>query len=278
METQPRNASTLRALVMLGIFVILPVLAATWPTFSRLARTLSAEQEASALSDRLAEESAQGNGATDWASVSADSQWEENQAAATVPESPFAGFSGEYSEAQSVVASTPAEQSEFARPGPGLPTSTLATPYAASREAESGPADDQFALDMAPRAAPTGDARRSSAATSNQVGEPPFRRPAAPQEMTARTAAQADSDAFAEQVASIEQRLQALGAAQYQLEPWGNSGRLYRFWCEVDLDGSQRRLQHWEAIDVDPVAAMRDVLGQIETWTAQRQQSGTLRR
>ncbi|RMF97461.1 MAG: hypothetical protein D6741_10055 [Planctomycetota bacterium] len=106
---------------------------------------------------------------------------------------------------------------------------------------------------------------------SNANGTPAIGRPVATEAPLASPQAQAA-------MAAIQQRLQALGAMRYRLEPWGDAGRFYRFTCDVSIDGSAERLQHWESIDANPVRAMQDVLARVESWTAQTRSAGTWRR
>jgi hypothetical protein len=63
---------------------------------------------------------------------------------------------------------------------------------------------------------------------------------------------------------AIQQRLRDLGAAYYALETWGAKGRLFRFHARMALGEGSNRLQHFEAVDADPVRAMAAVLRQVE--------------
>lgn len=64
----------------------------------------------------------------------------------------------------------------------------------------------------------------------------------------------------------VQRRLRELGAAYYALETWGAEGRLFRFHARMSAAGGTGGLRHFEAVDADPVGAMTDVLGQVETW------------
>jgi len=62
----------------------------------------------------------------------------------------------------------------------------------------------------------------------------------------------------------VQRRLRELGAAYYALETWGAQGRLFRFHARIPVSGTTGGLRHFEAVDADPVRAMREVLGQVE--------------
>ncbi len=63
---------------------------------------------------------------------------------------------------------------------------------------------------------------------------------------------------------AIQQRLRELGAAYYALETWGAKGRLFRFHARMALGTGTNRLQHFQAVDADPIRAMAAVLRQVE--------------
>ena len=67
-------------------------------------------------------------------------------------------------------------------------------------------------------------------------------------------------------LAQAEQRLRRLGATHYLLESWGADGELFRFHCRVAVAGSPTYTRYFEATDADPLAAVGDVLAQIESW------------
>jgi hypothetical protein len=71
--------------------------------------------------------------------------------------------------------------------------------------------------------------------------------------------------------AAIEEKLHRLGATYYLLESWGSHRRLYRFQCEMAVDGNPRLNRHFEATDADPRAAMTKVMAEVEGWRREAQ-------
>ena len=65
-----------------------------------------------------------------------------------------------------------------------------------------------------------------------------------------------------------QQRLQQLGATYYLLESWGGQQQLYRFYCKMAVGGNPNYTRYFEAIESDPLRAMSQVLGQVESWRA----------
>ena len=67
---------------------------------------------------------------------------------------------------------------------------------------------------------------------------------------------------------SIQDRLRELGATYYLLESWGTGQQMYRFYCKMSVGGSADYTRYFEASHADPLQAMREVLGQVESWRA----------
>jgi hypothetical protein len=67
---------------------------------------------------------------------------------------------------------------------------------------------------------------------------------------------------------ALQQRLRQLGVIRYNLETWGNAGRMYRFHCEALIDGRADFTQFFEATATEPLAAMSKALEQVELWRA----------
>ena len=65
-----------------------------------------------------------------------------------------------------------------------------------------------------------------------------------------------------------QKRLQELGATYYLLESWGGQQQLYRFYCKMAVGGNPNYTRYFEAIESDPLRAMSQVLGQVESWRA----------
>lgn len=86
-----------------------------------------------------------------------------------------------------------------------------------------------------------------------------------PQERRATTA---ESLQTSSEAVHVQRRLREMGAAYYALETWGAEGRLFRFHARMSTADAGGGLRHFEAVDADPLRAMTDVLGQVETWQA----------
>ena len=72
--------------------------------------------------------------------------------------------------------------------------------------------------------------------------------------------------------------LKNLGVAQYALEKWGTG---YRFKCAVPLGDNPDFTRQFEAIDADPLATVRQVVGDVTSWQNARHQvvgAGTILR
>ncbi|MEN6406471.1 MAG: hypothetical protein ABFC77_08370 [Thermoguttaceae bacterium] len=65
---------------------------------------------------------------------------------------------------------------------------------------------------------------------------------------------------------TIPKQLQQLGATYYLLESWGGQQSMYRFYCKMAIGGSADYTRCFEAVQSDPLQAMRQVLQQVETW------------
>jgi len=65
---------------------------------------------------------------------------------------------------------------------------------------------------------------------------------------------------------AIETRLRNLGAVYYVLETRSLDPPKFRFLCRTALAGNQNVQQKFEATDTDPLAAMQQVLRQVEQW------------
>jgi hypothetical protein len=71
---------------------------------------------------------------------------------------------------------------------------------------------------------------------------------------------------------SAETRLRALGASYYLLETLGPAGDQYRFVCKVATGSQPEQLLAFFATDRDPLAAMNNVVRQVEGWRSHRNQ------
>jgi hypothetical protein len=78
-------------------------------------------------------------------------------------------------------------------------------------------------------------------------------------------------DAASGKFREIQDRLRSLGATYYILESYimvdhGREEPIYRFFCKVAVGKSPDYVHCFEAIDAEPVSAMRKVLEQVESW------------
>ncbi len=71
-----------------------------------------------------------------------------------------------------------------------------------------------------------------------------------------------------DRLATLQRRLEQLGATYYRLESWGNEGPRFRFECRVAFERASPCARHFEATDRDPMQAIAAVLRQVETWVA----------
>ena len=71
--------------------------------------------------------------------------------------------------------------------------------------------------------------------------------------------------------------LRSMNAADYTLENWGGEGQLYRFRCSVSLGNSDDHTRQFEAIDEDPLRAVRQVVGEVTAWQNARHVGTTTR-
>ena len=69
---------------------------------------------------------------------------------------------------------------------------------------------------------------------------------------------------------SICHRLKELGATYVLLESWGDGQEQFRFYCKIAIAGNPDYTYRFEATSVDPLAAMANVLRQVESWRAAR--------
>jgi hypothetical protein len=83
--------------------------------------------------------------------------------------------------------------------------------------------------------------------------------------------------ASGDRIPELMARLQQLGAADTNLAPWGNTGRLYRFSCRAPLARTPAMVQHFESVATEPTAAVEEVLAKVEAWrVAQRDSTDQL--
>ena len=71
--------------------------------------------------------------------------------------------------------------------------------------------------------------------------------------------------------------LRSLNAAEYTLENWGGKGELFRFRCAVALGANDDHTRQFEAVDTDPLRAVRQVIGEVTSWQNARHFGGATR-
>lgn len=76
--------------------------------------------------------------------------------------------------------------------------------------------------------------------------------------------------ASADQFHAICQRLKELGSTYVLLESWGDGHEQFRFYCKIAIAGNPHYTYRFEATNADPLAAMANVLRQVEVWRAGR--------
>lgn len=69
---------------------------------------------------------------------------------------------------------------------------------------------------------------------------------------------------------SICHRLKELGSTYVLLESWGDGQEQFRFYCKIAIAGNPHYTYRFEATSPDPMAAMANVLRQVESWQAAR--------
>lgn len=125
---------------------------------------------------------------------------------------------------------------------------------------------------------------------ANQLAASPYHRaPAAQSGGPAPTVAPTGNSPYAARPASgggaaqrdpfsqMEHKLREYGATYYLLETWGNDGQLYRFHCRMAVGGDPNYTRHFEATDRDALAAMSEVLRQVEAWRSGQAQQPAAR-
>lgn len=80
-------------------------------------------------------------------------------------------------------------------------------------------------------------------------------------------------DPWQKECQQLGRYLEELGATEYQLEIWGDQGRLYHFQCEVKvLPEGQLWTRHFEATASTPAGAMEKVLQDVQQWREGRKE------
>jgi hypothetical protein len=78
----------------------------------------------------------------------------------------------------------------------------------------------------------------------------------------------APTPSLAERVEPLLAQLRGWSAAEYRLEPWGDGGRHFRFWCAMPIVDGAAATQLFEAVAADPQAAVERVAADVAAWQA----------
>lgn len=116
---------------------------------------------------------------------------------------------------------------------------------------------------------PTPEDNRSVSRTIYQGQQTPVSLVSAAEELPSTLPANQD---LKQQIEPHLNVLRKMGAANYTLEEWGDG---YRFNCEVSLGNNIDFTRHFEAIDADPLATVRQVVGEVTAWQNARHDGGT---
>lgn len=147
-----------------------------------------------------------------------------------------------------------ADPNRYASPPPGM---NLEDPPVELGVARGFPPREPFTRDSAPRE-PTTAAEEFPPLRGNEANWDPNVRPAAAVEVETQDRPPLNFEA-------VQGRLQELGASYYRLETWGRRD-LFRFHCRMQLHEDARSARHFESVAPDPLAAMLEVLRQVEAW------------
>jgi hypothetical protein len=123
--------------------------------------------------------------------------------------------------------------------------------------------DSPLAVDVNP------PSRNLARAPLNATGQTLVVNPIEPPPLVAAAA-----PTFAQRVEPLLAQLRHFGVVAYDLEPWGNSGKLYRFHCEMPLGASAQLTQQFEAVAEDPQATVEQVVAQVARWQSETQRAG----
>jgi hypothetical protein len=72
----------------------------------------------------------------------------------------------------------------------------------------------------------------------------------------------------ADPLATLQERIDGLGARDQQLTPWGSGGQFVRFTCSVPWNDTPNFTRQFEAVAETPLEAAQRVAAEIEAWRA----------
>lgn len=275
LEAQNDLGQTIRGLLLLGIFVVLPVTAAVFPSVCRLAWR-EAVEGVSASADTPGQD-VHGEAAA----PPAMSLGGTNLGTKPPPQERSAHIPAEVGNAD--MAAGWAGGATFRDVGGGDPADlgvqAIATPGAAfEAPSQANPPWTGEAAGLSTQ--PRSYSRETSVEgwpDRNSIGPgyaPPGARETSfngmPQDASWPSAGEGAPSHLSPATADLERRLQSLGAVYYRMEKWGADGRLYRFYCDTAVAGQAGVVRHWEAVAEHPESAMIQVLSQIEAAAAEQ--------
>lgn len=100
--------------------------------------------------------------------------------------------------------------------------------------------------------------------------EPPTARASAPPFDPDRTPTEPATMPFEQRVAPLLAELKHRGVIAYDLEPWGEGGRMFRFRCEMPLLPGGQATEQFEAVAADPQQSIEQVATQVAARHAAR--------
>lgn len=274
MEARNDFGQTLRGLLLLGIFVVLPVTAAVFPSVCRLAwpdaydgETAAGEHSRPTSSDEAAGPPAMSVGTTNW-----DKKFTSpGRSAPILAEVGSAGMAEGWGGGNAF---------QLDDCGTSSGVQAIATPGEASESSPQEYAPWQGSARVGfqpPHRGPSHETSVEGWPDRNSVGPgyaPPGTRETSfggmPQGVSATASAETPTSNPGVPTTDLEQRLQSLGAVYYRMEKWGADGRLYRFYCDTAVAGQPGMVRHWEAVAEHPESAMIQVLSQIEAAEARQ--------
>lgn len=272
MEAQNDLSQTIRGLLLLGIFVVLPVTAAVFPSVCRLAWRDTCEG-APALAETPGQDvhgEAAAPPAMSLGIANHETRLSPQERSAPIPaEVGNAGMAAGWGAGTAFPegGGYPADLGDqaIATPGAAREASSQATPPWPGGAA---------GFPTQPRAYSPGTSVEGWP-DHNSIGPgyaPPGTRETSfngmPQDASWPSAGEGAPSYLSPPTAELERRLQSLGAVYYRMEKWGADGRLYRFYCDTAVAGQAGVVRHWEAVAEHPESAMIQVLSQIEAAAA----------
>lgn len=272
MEAQNDLGQTIRGLLLLGIFVVLPVTAAVFPSVCRLAWPDTCDDAPSSpgspAQDVQVEAAAPPAMSLDGSNQERrlpPQEWSAPIPAEVGNADMAAGWGGGTAFPEGGGYPPDSGVQAITTPGAALEASSHATPPWPGEAADFPTQPRAYSRETSVEGWPD----------HNSIGPgyaPPGTRETSfdgmPQDALWPKPAEGASSHSAPPTADLERRLQSLGAVYYRMEKWGADGRLYRFYCDTAVAGQAGVVRHWEAVAEHPESAMIQVLSQIEAAAA----------